>query len=114
MRDGRPQRQQKRTRLGGTVRLLVDTPDGLTSTDGQIIDLSEGGCALRLHRPIDAHLPGRVHVVVARQAIWLPIITRWARADFRAWTVGCQFDRPTPEKQQAIRTMLCERRRLTV
>jgi hypothetical protein len=113
MQRERPRRKQKRIEFGGRVRLLIDTPNGLITTDGQIIDLSEGGCAIRIHRHVDANLPGRINVEVAGKALGLPVRTRWARADSHCWTVGCQFDRPTPEKQHAIRALILERRRLT-
>lgn len=113
MQPERPRRQQKRVQLGGSVRLLIDTPHGLLTTTGQIIDLSEGGCAIRIHRPVEANLAGRVNVEIAGKALGLPVLTRWTCADSRGWTVGCQFDRPTPEKQRAIRMLILERRRLT-
>jgi len=106
----RPRRRQERVRLGGSVRLLVDTRNGVVSTAGQIVDLSEGGCAMRVHRRVDPGLLGRVHVEVAGTALWLPVMTRWNRADTHGWTVGCQFDRPTSEKQHAINALLLERR----
>jgi hypothetical protein len=113
MSDERPRRKQKRVQLCGSVRLLLDTPDGLVMTDGQIIDLSEGGCAIHLHRPIGPNLAGRVHVKLAGRTLGLPVLTRWTRADARGWTVGCQFDRPTAEKQHAIRALIFERRSVT-
>src|SRR5260370_936829 len=113
MHDERPRRRQQRVPLGGSVRLLIDTPDGLVTATGHIVDLSEGGCAIRVHRPIDSNLAGRVNVEVGGRALGLPVLTRWARADARGWTVGCQFDRPTPEKQHAVRALILERRRLT-
>jgi hypothetical protein len=113
MHEERPRRQQKRLRLGGSVRLLIDTADGLVITNGQIIDVSEGGCAVHVHRPIDVNLVGRVSVEVAGQALGLPVRTRWSRADTRGWIVGCQFDRPTPEKLKAIRALMLERKKLT-
>ena len=113
MQDERRRRKQDRIRLGGSIRLLLDTPAGLATTTGQIIDLSAGGCAIRVHRKVDSGLVGRVHVEVAGRAMWLPVATRWVRSDAQGWMVGCEFDRPTPEKQLAIRTLLSERRRLT-
>ncbi len=113
MQDERPRRQQERVRLGGSVRLLIDTTDGVRTAAGQIIDLSNGGCAIRIHRKVEAELPGRVHIEVAGKAIWLPVITRWVRVDSHGWLVGCAFDRVTAEKQRAISALLLERRRLT-
>jgi PilZ domain len=83
MSDERPRRKQKRVQLCGSVRLLLDTPDGLVMTDGQIIDLSEGGCAIHLHRPIGPNLAGRVHVKLAGRTLGLPVLTRWAGLDRR-------------------------------
>ena len=99
----RPRRQQQRVQLAGTIRLLIDTPDGVITANGQIIDLSEGGCALRLYRHVDAQQVGRVLVQVAGREVWVPVVIRWARADPHGWRVGCEFDRPTAEKQQVIR-----------
>jgi hypothetical protein len=113
MQDERRKRQHERTRLGGSVRLLIDTPDGLRTAGGQIIDLSAGGCAICLHRSVQAQLVGRVHVEIAGKAIWLPVVTRWVRADARGWIVGCAFDRLTDDKQRAVRALLAERRRVT-
>lgn len=113
MQNERPRRQHERTRLGGSVRLLIDTPDGLRTAGGQIIDLSVGGCAICLHRSIEAELVGRVQVEIAGKAMWLPVITRWVRADSRGWIVGCVFDRLTDDKRRAIGALLWERRRLT-
>lgn len=113
MQDERPRRQQERVRLGGSIRLLIDTTDGLRTATGQIMDLSAGGCLIRIHRRVEAELAGRVHVEVAGKAIWLPVITRWVRVDAHGWMVGCAFDRPTAEKQRAISALILERRRLT-
>jgi hypothetical protein len=109
MQYERPRRKHERITLGGSVRLMVDTSDGLRTACGQIIDLSTGGCAIRVHRIIEAELAGRV----AGKEIWLPVITRWIRADSRGWTVGCAFDRLTPDKQRLIGALLFERRKLT-
>ena len=113
MADERSRRRYSRIEVAGTVRVLIDTPNGLVTTNGQIIDMSEGGCALRLYRPVDSHVAGRVNVELAGRAIWLPIYTCWVRSDARGWTVGCEFDRPTPEKVLVIRKLMVERRRLT-
>jgi PilZ domain len=113
MQNERQRRHEERTRLGGSIRLLLDTPGGLLTTTGQIIDLSSGGCAIRVHRKVDPELVGRVQLEVAGHSMWLPVTTRWARSEANDWIVGCEFDRPTPEKQLAIRTLLLERRRLT-
>ncbi|HTD49922.1 MAG TPA: PilZ domain-containing protein [Acidimicrobiia bacterium] len=109
----RPGRQHERFRLGGIVRLIVDHPGGLVTAIGHLVDLSEGGCQLRFHTRVDANLAARVRIEVAGNALWIPVLTRWVRRDVNEWTVGCAFDRPTLEKQVAIRDMLHSRPRLS-
>ena len=99
-------RRKRADQLGNSVRVLVDTPDGLLTTSGQLVDLSEGGFSVHLRRPMKVHNAGRVSLTVNGKPLWLPMVTRWVRQDAGGWTVGCEFDRPTPEKQQAIRELL--------
>ena len=51
-------------------------------------------------------MAGRVNLDVEGKALWLPVITRWAREDSHGWTVGCEFDRPTAEKQELLKSLL--------
>ena len=103
---GDRRRQKRADQLGRSVRVLVDTPDGLLSTHGQLVDLSESGFSVHLRRSIKVRNAGRVSLTVNGKPLWLPMVTRWVRQDAEGWTVGCEFDRPTPEKQQAIRELL--------
>ena len=95
--------------------MMVDTPSGLRVATGHLIDLSEGGCSIVSKTHVDANLAGRLQVTVAGTEIWLPALTRWVRSDSRTsgWLVGWSFDRPTDEKQRAIRELLWERRKIT-
>ncbi|MGO9876606.1 MAG: PilZ domain-containing protein [Acidimicrobiia bacterium] len=108
------QRRHERVRLGGTALLIVDPRWGLISAIGSLIDLSEGGCQLRFQRRVDTPLAGRVRLELAGRTSWFPVITRWARHDTDGWTVGCMFDRLTPEKQDTLRAALCELSRARV
>ena len=103
---------QGRLRPAGNVRLWITAPDGLVHARGRIIDVSDGGCRLRLHRGVDVQLAGRISVEIAGKESWLPVVTRWAHEDTHGWTVGCTFDRPTNEQAHAIRALLSERRRM--
>ena len=85
---------------------MIDHPGGLISATGRLVDLSEGGCQLRLFHHVDPYLAARVRLDVAGQAFWMPVVTRWIRHDADGWTVGCAFDRPTAEKQIALREVL--------
>ena len=99
-------RAHERFRLGGLARLVFDHPAGLVTATGRLVDLSEGGCQLRFHAHVAANLAARVRIDVAGETFWLPVLTRWVRRDAGEWTVGCAFDRPTPEKQLAMRAVL--------
>jgi hypothetical protein len=108
----RSPRKYERVRVGGSVRLMADTSTGLCMATGYLVDISEGGCAIFTKTRVEEHAPGRVQVEVGSTQIWLPIVTRWTRRDSRGWTIGCAFDRPTDEKQRAIRALVWERRSL--
>ena len=113
MQNQRGRRQHERMRLAESVRLILDTSGGLRTAWGEIIDLSEGGCAIRVHRNIACDLAGRVRIEVDGHATWLPVITRSVRADSRGWTLHCAFDGLTPDKQGVIAALLSDRSRLT-
>ena len=101
-------RRHERVRLGGTAFLIVDPRRGLLGAKGRLIDLSEGGCQLRLRRRVDAHLAGRVRLAIASKALWFPVITTSVRADEGGWTVRCAFNRLSAEKRDTLRDLLFE------
>jgi PilZ domain-containing protein len=104
--EDRSRRQHERFRLGGVARLMIDHPAGIITAMGHLVDLSEGGCQLRFQSHVDANLAARVRIELGGKDCWLPVLTRWVRRDAGDWTVGCAFDRPTLEKQRAIRAVL--------
>jgi c-di-GMP-binding flagellar brake protein YcgR len=106
------QRKYERIRTPGRVRLMVDAADGLRTVSGQLVDLSEGGCAILTQTRIDAHVAGRVQVEVGGVQIWLPVVTRSACCEGRGWRIGCAFDRPTDAKQRAVRALVWQRQKL--
>jgi hypothetical protein len=112
MTDERSRRKYERIRVCGGVRLMVDGPDGLRTAAGHLVDLSEGGCAIFTKSRIEPNVAGRVQVEIEGKQIWLPVVIRWVRCDTRGWNAGCVFDRPTDEKQRAIRALVWERRNL--
>jgi hypothetical protein len=95
--------------LASKVRLLLETPNGLTTHSGYVLDISVSGCALHFQTRIDPHLVGRVQLSLGAQDVWLPIVTRWARQDSRGWSVGAEFDRPTREKLDLVRRFVSQR-----
>lgn len=113
MIDEHSRRKYERVRVGGSVRMMVDSSAGLRMAAGHLVDLCEGGCAIFLKARVEPHVAARIQVEVAGAELWLPVVTCWARCDSRGWTIGCSFDRPTPEKQRAIRALVWERRSLT-
>ena len=88
--------------------MLVDQEQGASSALGHLVDLSEGGCQLRLQRSVGAHRAARVRLDIGGRQMWFPVLTRWVRPEGRDWTVGCCFDRLTPEKQESLRLLLAE------
>jgi PilZ domain len=106
------QRKYERIRAAGCVRLMVDTAAGLRTISGHLVDLSEGGCAILTQTRIEAHNAGRVQVEVGGMQIWLPVVTRSVCCQGRGWRIGCAFDRPTAEKQRAVRALVWERKKL--
>jgi hypothetical protein len=107
--SGGNRRRHVRVPFTGRVRLMLETPSGLAALSGYIIDISVSGCALRLYAPVQAHVAGRVQLSIRGADVWFPIVTRWARSDSRGWTIGAEFDRPTPEKQELLRRFIRQR-----
>jgi hypothetical protein len=106
-------RKYERVPVAGGVRMMVDSSAGLHVATGRLVDLSEGGCAVFLKNRVEPKVAARIQVQVGGEEMWLPVVTCWARCGARGWTIGCSFDRPTPEKQRAIRALVWERRNLT-
>lgn len=101
-------RRPDRFRLGGTARLWVDASSGPVTALGRVVDLSLDGCRVRVQRRIDVHVAGRVGLDVAGTLVWIPVLTRWVQPDADGWIVGCEFDRPTSQKQDLVRDLLEE------
>jgi hypothetical protein len=110
---GQLPRKYERVRVGGFIRMMADTPRGLCVASGSLVDISEGGCSVFVKTRIAEYVPARIQVELAGTQLWLPVMTRWATCDARGWTIGCEFDRPTEEKQRAIRALVWERRKVT-
>lgn len=103
-------REHERVRCGGTARLLVDTERGLASRAAQLIDISEGGCALRCYKPLPRGSQGWIELEVGGIAVTTSVEVRWVRTDANSWKVGCRFDEPNPFKLAALRALLRHRR----
>src|SRR3954453_6375473 len=108
--DGAELRLHERFRIGGNVRLHLDTPDGPAPRIGQIVDLSEGGCAVHVYKPVPSNAYGQIEVDIGGAALLLPINVRWTRQGQHRWKAGCRSDR-TPDAKKAIIRDLLRRRR---
>jgi len=106
--DGHDRRQHLRVRLDGRALLVADPRTGLVVAKGQLVDLSEGGCQVRIRCHVRMHVAARVRLNLGGNVLWLPVITRWEHHDSTGWTLGCAFDRLTPGKQAALRRILFE------
>ena len=105
-RVGRRQNYE-RVVLRAPIRVVYDSPAGVRRLTGELIGITETGCAVRAYAQLETDLAGRLEIDVAGGgALWLPIVTRWTQPNGHGWTLGLDFDRPTTEKREAIRTLL--------
>ena len=102
-------RRQERVPVEGTLRLLVTTGTGFLVGSGEIVDLSAGGCAIRVrNRAMKPDLEGRIELALAGESLSLPIVTKWIRAERGGWRVGCSFAGLTTEEQRAVHALIGE------
>jgi hypothetical protein len=102
-------RRHERVRVEGTLRLLVKSGAGLLVDSGEIVDLSAGGCAIRVrNRSIEPGLEGRIEVAIKGESLSLPIVTRWVRVESGGRLVGCLFAGLTTEEQRAVYALMGE------
>jgi len=87
----------------GPARLKVGDAAGVRSVSGTLVDLSEGGCCLRVHGRVDPNGEARVLLEVDGTPTWLPVTLRWAQRGASGWMVGCEFDHPTAATRERIR-----------
>jgi hypothetical protein len=109
--DGREHRRHERVRMAGTARVVFESSSGPTGTYGQIVDLSEGGCAVRLHRQLAVGDRGRVQLQTRAATVWLSIVVCSVTENDGRWIVGIRFDQPTDEKLELVRRLMQQRRR---
>jgi hypothetical protein len=103
------QRREGRVPIAGTLRLLVKSGGGFLLAAGEILDLSAGGCAVRVGHPeIATDLKGRIEVSIGGQSISLPVVTRWIRAEGDGCIVGCRFFELNVTELRAIQELMIE------
>ena len=104
-------RRHPRVAVNGRVRIVADTPDGVVTLTGKMVDLSVSGCAIRVYGNLEPNRAARLELEVDGQHVWAPGQIMWTRTRDKAWIVGVQFDRLVPEKQSLIVRLVAERRR---
>ena len=109
-RELQQRRRHPRVPVAGKVRLVADTPDGLVTLTGNVIDLSVSGCAIRVHARLEPRGEARLELDVHGRRVWLPGHIVWTRTRERAWIAGVRFDRLVPEKQDLLMKLVAERR----
>src|SRR5437868_4581617 len=72
-------RRHPRVSVAGKVRLLADTEHGLITLAGTVVDLSVGGCAIRVHNPLDVGREARLELELDGDSIWVPGRVMWKR-----------------------------------
>jgi hypothetical protein len=103
------QRREGRVPVAGTLRLLVKSGAGFLLAAGEILDVSAGGCAVRVgHAEIVTDLKGRIEISIGGQSISLPVVTRWIRADGDGCVVGCRFFELNVTELRAIQQLMIE------
>jgi len=104
-------RRHPRVSVNGRVRIVADTPEGVVTLSGKLVDLSVSGCAIRVYGNLDARREARLELEVDGERVWVPGQIVWTRTRDRAWVVGVKFDRLQPDKQSVIMRLVGERRR---
>jgi hypothetical protein len=106
---GDEKRREGRLPVAGTLRLLVKSGPSFLLASGEIVDLSAGGCAVRIgNQKVDADLKGRIEVSIGGQSTSLPVVTRWVRAEGGGWIVGCRFFELTVKERHALQDLIIE------
>ena len=112
---GDEQRREKRLPVAGTLRLLLKSGAEFLLASGDIVDVSPGGCAVRIgNQKMDADLKGRIEISIAGQSTSLPIVTRWLRAEGDGWIVGCRFFELNVKERRAIQDLIIETGAMTI
>jgi hypothetical protein len=106
--DGPERREHERVALSGSAMLLADPGGKSISVSGHLIDVSRGGCQMRLQRPVDPNTRAQVRLELAGDLPWFPAITSWVRQDHDGWVVGCIFDPLSTTMQDALRKVTHE------
>src|SRR4051794_10295016 len=85
-------RRHPRVSVAGKVRLVADSSQGLVILNGNVIDLSVSGCAIRVNSKLEPKCEARLELAVDRKSVWFPGRIVWTRTRDKAWIVGIQFD----------------------
>jgi hypothetical protein len=101
-------REHDRVALGGSALLIPDAGREPISASGQLVNVSRGGCQLRLQRLVDPHSEAKVRLELAGDMPWFPVIISWVRQDRDGWLVGCVFEPLAPTLQNALRNVMLE------
>jgi hypothetical protein len=109
MPDDYVERRDGRIPVMGTLRLMVKSGGTFLLASGEIVDLSAGGCAVRVgHGQVEANLKGRIDVAIRGKSLSLPIVTRWVRTEDDGLVVGCRFFELNVTEQRAIHDLILE------
>ena len=105
-------RRHPRVTVNGKVRMVADTPQGLVTLAGNVIDLSVSGCAIRVYTNLEPEREARLELELGGERVWVPGQIVWTRTRERAWIVGIEFERLVPDKQRLLVRLVAERQRL--
>ena len=91
-----------------SAMLITDPGREPISVSGHLIDVSRGGCQVRLQRPVDPRGKAQVRLELAGDMQWFPVIISWVRQEGDGWIVGCVFEPLSSTLQDALRKVMLE------
>jgi PilZ domain len=86
----------------------MDEPGGRVTVSAEVLDMSVGGCELRVFTPVNPAQAARLGIEVRQTTVWVPVRTRSVRRSSRGWTLSCAFERPTAEQQRSVYVLMAE------
>ena len=84
------------------AHLIVEDGNGSTALTAHLVDMSDGGAALRVYGRFEPRHTGRLVIDVGRVPLVVCVRAVWTRTDQRGKTVGVTFDNLTTEERAAI------------
>ena len=98
------------------VQIIAEDNGRVSRLEGHILDVSAGGCAVRVHAHLERGLALRLQLEVGGVALRVPGRVMWSKIREGAYIVGVCFENLGHEQEAALRTYVAQqqRRRITI